>query len=180
MPIPSTPSAPKPKSFLINVLWSWVGVAANIFTGFVLTRYIIRSLGEERYGIWALTFSLIEYVFLFDLGFRSAIVALVSRRRAQGDLQGVNRVLSTALAYFVLAAGLVMILTLVLSKKSLLLFRIRHEFEGDFVFLISLVGFTWAIGIMASVFQAALEASQNFRTYSHIMILVQIDRKSVV
>ena len=176
MPIPSTPTAPKPKSFLINVLWSWVGVAANIFTGFVLTRYIIRGLGEERYGIWALTFSLIEYVFLFDLGFRSAIVAFVSRRRAQGDLQGVNRVLSTALAYFFVAAGLVMVLTLVLSKKSLLLFRIRHEFEGDFVFLISLVGFTFAIGFIASVFQAALEASQNFRIYSQIMVLVQVLR----
>ena len=169
-------AVPKPQSFLVNVLWNWVAVAANIFTGFVLTRYIIRELGDERYGIWALTFSLIEYVFLFDLGFRSAIVAFVSRRRAQGDTPGINDVLSTALAYLSVAAGLVMVLTLAFSKRSLQWFHIQPQYEGDFAFLIAIVGITWAIGIIASVFQASMEASQNFRTYSHIMVIVLVLR----
>ena len=172
----TAPTAPQPQRFLINVLWNWVAVAANIFTGIILTRYIIRKLGDERYGVWALTFSLIEYVFLFDLGFRSAIVTFVSRRRTQGDTAGINELLSTALAYFAGVAMLVAALTLAFSHQAFSWFQIGEPYRADFSFLITLIGFTWAIGIMASVFQASLEASQNFRTYSEIMVLVLVLR----
>ena len=169
-------AAPKPQRFLINVLWNWVAVAANIFTGIVLTRYIIRKLGDERYGVWALTFTLIEYVYLFDLGFRSAIVTLVSRRRADGDIQSINEVLSTAMAYFSVVAVAVVTVTMTFSEYAFRWFQVSEPFREDFSFLIRLVGFTWAIGIVASVFQASLEASQNFRKYSHIMVVILVLR----
>ena len=111
-------SAPPPQSFLSNVLWNWVAVGANIFAAIFVTRYLIRKLGDERYGVWALTFSLIEYVFLFDLGFRSAVVTFVSRRRTQGDAQGINEIISTALAYFSAVSVLVGVLTLLLASRA--------------------------------------------------------------
>ena len=46
--------------FLVNVVWSWLGVLAGFFTGFVLSPYIIRKLGDQRYGIWALAFAFID------------------------------------------------------------------------------------------------------------------------
>ncbi len=175
---PTAPNVPKPQRFLINVLWNWVAVAANIFTGIILTRYLIRKLGDERYGVWALAFTLIEYVFLFDLGFRSAVVALVSRRRAEGDIAGINAVLSTALAYFALVAGAICALTYAFAGEVFRLFQISEPLRADFTFLLTLVGFTWALGIMASVFQASIEASQNFRNYSHIMVVILLLRST--
>jgi O-antigen/teichoic acid export membrane protein len=65
----------------------------------LLTPYIIRKLGDGRYGIWALAFALIEYVFLFDLGFRSAIVTFVSRYRVEGNIKRINEVINTSLGY---------------------------------------------------------------------------------
>jgi O-antigen/teichoic acid export membrane protein len=55
------------RRFLFSVLWSWLGVATNLFMGIFLAPYIIRKLGAERYGIWALAFALIEYFWVFDL-----------------------------------------------------------------------------------------------------------------
>ena len=42
---------------------------ASFFTGFFLSPYIIRRLGDQRYGIWALAFAFIDYYTLFDFGF---------------------------------------------------------------------------------------------------------------
>src|SRR5580704_6866329 len=97
------PQASEPKQaerFFINVLWNWFTVGVNLFISFYLTRYLIRRLTDEQYGVWVLAFSLIEYITLFDLGFRSAIVNFLSHFRVQKDVQGMNEVLSTALAYF--------------------------------------------------------------------------------
>jgi len=152
------------------------GGCQPFFTGFILTSYIIRKLGDERYGIWALTFSLIEYVFLFDLGFRSALVTFVSRRRTQGDTGGINALLSTALAYFGVVAVVVAALTCLLSTQAANWFHVQEQYRADFAFLLTLVGLTWAVGILASVFQASLEASQTFQTYSHIMVIVLLLR----
>jgi hypothetical protein len=49
---------PRGERFFRNVLWSWTGVAASFFTGFVITPIVIRKLGPEHYGIWLQVFSI--------------------------------------------------------------------------------------------------------------------------
>src|SRR5689334_20519519 len=95
------------RRFFVNVVWSWVGVLTSFLTGFFLSPYIIRKLGDERYGIWALAFAFIDYTFFFDFGFKSAIVNLISRFRAQNQETKINEVVNTAFFYFV---GIAMLL----------------------------------------------------------------------
>ena len=63
----------------MNVIWSWAGTAINIFVGLFLSRFIVRSLGEERYGVWALVWSMIDYLWFFDLGFNAAVTNFLAR-----------------------------------------------------------------------------------------------------
>src|ERR1700683_1701068 len=141
-----SPESSQSQRFFINVLWNWLSVGANIFTAIFLTRYLIRKLGDQRYGIWAIVFALIEYIFLFDLGFRSAIVNFVSRFRVQHDNDGINEVINTALFYFACVAVLVVGLTLAFSGQGYRFFKIAPEDRADFAFLLALMGFTWAVG----------------------------------
>src|SRR5262245_33165186 len=87
-------------NFLTNVLWSCLAVAVNVFVGIFLARYIIRTLGEERYGIWALVFALLDYLWFFDLGFNTAVTNFSARFRARGESDEINQVVNTALFYF--------------------------------------------------------------------------------
>jgi O-antigen/teichoic acid export membrane protein len=176
---PSSPGSHEPSQaqrFFINVLWNWLSVGANIFTAIFLTRYLIHKLGDQRYGIWAIVFALIEYVFLFDLGFRSAIVNFVSRFRVQHDNDGINGVINTALFYFAGVAVLIAVLTLTLAGQGYRLFQIAPEDRADFAFLLTLMGFTWALGIVSNIFQASLEAFQQFKSYNHIFIVMLVMR----
>jgi hypothetical protein len=154
----NAPEQKHAEHFFIHVLWNWLSVAANLLVGFTLTRFLIRSLTDEQYGVWVLTFSLAEYATLFDLGFRSAIVNFVSRLRVQKDGQAMSEVISTSFAYFLGISALCLLVAFSLAKQGYRLFHISPSNRGDFAFLLTMVGFMWAGSFIAVLFQASLEA----------------------
>ena len=70
---------------LRNIASNWVGFAVNAAVTLVLTPYVLRELGVERYGIWILTSSLIGYYGFLDLGFRGGIAQYMTRYLAVED-----------------------------------------------------------------------------------------------
>src|SRR5450756_1882847 len=80
------PEGQRATRFFVGVLWNWVGVALNIAIGFLISPIIARKLGSERYGIWVLVFSLVEYLWFFDLGFNTAVTQFVAKYRARNCL----------------------------------------------------------------------------------------------
>src|SRR6266699_3246381 len=117
--MPQSPAAVKPacphgERFLINVLWSWTGVAANLFVGFIITPIVIRRLGAEQYGVWGLIFSILDYFWFFDLGLNTAVCNFCARYLATDEPEKINELINTALFYFfLLGLGLICFTTLV-------------------------------------------------------------------
>src|ERR1035441_8232771 len=104
MPATQPQPAPGAKYFFHSVLWSWLGVLFSLVSGLFLSPYVIHHLGDERYGIWALVFSLVDYYGLVDFGFRSAVVKYAAHFRATGEMDRLETLISTGLAYFSIAA----------------------------------------------------------------------------
>src|SRR5262249_23868325 len=90
-----------------NVLWSWAGVAANLAGAILIQRYIILILGDERYGMWTLIFSILDYFWFFDLGLNTAIATFCARYAAVQDTEKINQVINTAMFYFSIIAVVV-------------------------------------------------------------------------
>ena len=148
--------------FVVNVVWSWVGVAVNLTAGFVLTRYLIQKLGDEGYGLWALLFALVDYYYLFDLGFRSATVKFVAHYRALDDDDKLGEVVSTSLAYAMGIAIALYLVTLGLAPFAGHLLKVSPEHRAQLPTLVRLVALTWCLGMVFNLLGACLEASQNF------------------
>lgn len=172
----SPPAVSQKKSFTTSVLWNWSLIALNVFTAFGLTPYLIRRLGDEGYGVWTLTFSMVEYYWLLDFGFRSATARFVAHYQATDDTEQVNRVISTGLAYFTLVASVVGLLTVSLAPFAHRWFQIAPPFYHDFTILTLLVGLSWSSGAIFMVFQAGLEGFQRFDLSSRIFILSLLAR----
>src|SRR5260370_8028574 len=85
--------------FVTNVLWGWLGVGVNIFIGLVIQRYIVRKLGAERYGIWILVFSILDYFWFFDLGLNTAATNLSARNLATNNPDRTMEVSTPPLSY---------------------------------------------------------------------------------
>jgi O-antigen/teichoic acid export membrane protein len=162
------PAAPSPgrtggrKRFLVNVAWNWTGVGFAIFVGVFLSPFIIRKLGTERFGIWALMFALTDYLRYCDFGFRAAIINFCARHHATGDADGVNRILSTGSMYFACLAGLIAGAGLLVTPWAPSVFHVNPQYQNDTVWLLALIVAAVALRMSMGVFGAALEAFQRF------------------
>lgn len=167
------PQAPRSRTseFLTNVLWTWIGVAATFAAGFLLNPYIIRTLGDLRYGMWALAFAFVDYYQIFDIGIRGAVVNLVSRARASGDAEKLNEILNTSFAYFAAQGSFLLISAWAVSGFLPRFFRISPGHEQEFVWLIRVMALGWAFAFALNTFPAALEGFQQFKTQNRISIL---------
>jgi len=148
-----------------------MGVAFAILAGLVLSPFMIRRLGDEGYGIWALVFALIDYYDMLDFGFRSAVVKYTAHHRAANEPAEINTVINTALVYFSVIAALVMLGTLLVFRSLHVLFRISPAFQPQFATLILLVGFSWSLGAVCHSFSASLEGFQRFDLFNRASII---------
>jgi len=162
------PAATRTSNFLTNVLWSWSGVAVNLFAGFFLSPFLIRRLGEDNFGIWTLVLAMVENYWLLDFGFRNATLKYTAHYRALDQPTEVNRVLSTAVLYSSAVALLTLGLTIVGRSHVSSLFHSTNPIFGT---LILIVGISWSIGIVFNVFNVALEGFQRFDITSRLWII---------
>jgi len=155
------------RQYILNIIWSWAGVATLILNGIVITPYLIRRLGAEDYGVWVFGLSFVEYFWMIDLGVRPATVKLTAEYDALGKESELNSLLSTAMTYSV-AAGLI-ILALI-SLGSGWIARFFHVANPALPLLIHVVSLSWAFGLVFNVFAAALEGLQRFDITNRIFI----------
>jgi O-antigen/teichoic acid export membrane protein len=148
-----------PRGFLNSVIWNWLGVTVSIVSAFLLSPFIIRRLGDENYGLWALTTSLVEYYWLLDLGLRSATFQFAATFNGKGEQDNINRMINTNLAYSLLLAPLL------IGGAWLgvpLLAKFMHITHPLFSKLVLIVVATWALTSLLSVFTTTLEGIERF------------------
>jgi O-antigen/teichoic acid export membrane protein len=164
--IPVNLPAPEPSSqkkrFLVNVVWSWIGVAVNLVLGIVLSPIIVRRLGVERYGVWVLLFSTMDYLRLLDFGFRSAVINRCARHKARHEWAEVNQTIATAVLYFLLIATPCFLLAFAGRDAAMDFFKIQPSLQNDARLLIVIIAFSISERLTVSPITGALEAFQRF------------------
>jgi O-antigen/teichoic acid export membrane protein len=168
-----TPDPHSKRAYFLNIAWSWLGFATMMASSFIVMPMLIRKLGTAQYGIWALSVSLVEYFWLIDLGFRPATVKLSAEFRAVNRIGELNQLVNTALAYSLVAGGLVV---LVGWPNVGRIARLLHIQDPAFGFLIRVVGVSWAAGLVFNVFAAILEGFQRFDLSNRVTIAATLLR----
>src|SRR5579871_985081 len=157
--------------FVLSVIWNWAAVAVSLITGFVLSPYLFRRLGPEGYGIWALTFSLIEYYWLLDLGIRSSIAKFVAHHWALHEPEEISKVISTACTYSFFVAVLMLGLVVLAASRIEGFFHISLAFHESFRTLLLIMTLNWCLGLIFNIFSGAVEAVQRFDVTNRISIV---------
>lgn len=162
--------------FVVNLLWNWLGVAATLVSGLLISPYLIRKLGPDGYGVWVISFSLVDNYALLDLGFRSATVKYVAHYWATGESTRVNEVLNTVIAY----AGIVSLalFAVVLGGSAYVdrFFRVPPGYVHSFRMLVVIVSLSWCLGFVFNNFAASLEAIQRFDLFAKAGVTVTVFR----
>lgn len=100
-----------------NALFNTVSGLIPLLLSFLFWPYIVESLGDSSYGIFALVSTVIGYFSLLDLGLGNAVVKYVAEYAGQ-DREQTEEVIGVALSIF-LVAGLVGILIILSIARVL-------------------------------------------------------------
>lgn len=84
------------QSLSATVVVNYVSFAVSLLLAFFLSPLLIRSLGDARYGTWALIGQLTGYYALLDFGLRGALAFNVASRLAAGRTEEVRTMFATA------------------------------------------------------------------------------------
>lgn len=164
------------KKFVVNVVWNWLGVVVSLFIGFFISPYLIRKLGPEAYGIWALTFALVENYWFFDLGFRSATTKYVAHYDATGEPDKVREIINTGLFYLTAVAAGILLLLGILLPFIQRFFQIPPSLQGSFRVLVWLITINWCMSLIFNLLTGTIEAVQRFDTSNRIGIVAAAAR----
>jgi O-antigen/teichoic acid export membrane protein len=88
------------KRMTINSFSNGLRYFAYFVVTFLLTPFIIRTIGDSMYGVWVIISSLIGYAGILEMGMQTAIVKLVAEYDATGDNEKFNGIVTTALTFF--------------------------------------------------------------------------------
>src|SRR3954447_19464020 len=93
-----------------NTIANGLGRFSAVLTSLILTPFLIRGLGQDGFGVWAiaLSFSFLGgYASITDLGVEAAAARYIAEARSDRDVQGEREAVSSAMAFFLGAAFIV-------------------------------------------------------------------------
>ncbi|MGA1864955.1 MAG: MATE family efflux transporter [bacterium] len=92
-----------PASLLRNSSYRMTGFVLSLLFMLLLTPYFVKVLGPEKYGLWAISISMLGFAGMLDWGIGTAVTKYISQYLSLGDSQRLAEcVLASTVIYFFL------------------------------------------------------------------------------
>lgn len=150
-----------------NIIYGFLSWIFPLVLTFVVTRIIVKGLGNEQYGIYALVLGFISYSFTFNIG--RAVTKYVAEYSVNNETEKINEVFS-ATFLIALVVGIVAVLLICLPAKifaqEVLNINETHLLETvKALYLASAIIF---MTMISQVFNAVIQGIQRFDVYSKL------------
>lgn len=104
----------KRNSLLKNVIFGFVSWFLPLGLSFFATPLVVRGLGVEEFGVYALVLGFVSYSFTFNIG--KALLKYVSEYQATNETEKISQVISATLLLSLIVGGLGMTILLFFSR----------------------------------------------------------------
>ncbi|HVL12935.1 MAG TPA: oligosaccharide flippase family protein, partial [Gemmata sp.] len=162
---------PAKRSLLIGAVTNWAAFAATMLVAFFLAPYLIRNLGDARYGVWCVVESILAYFTLFDLGIAACLVRFVAKFHATDERTELNKLVSACLAVFLIAAACVLVIGAALVPFVAPGLERKLGEPGDVAAFMLLMLANLAVTLPLSVFPTILDGLQRFAVKSVVRLV---------
>ena len=162
------------KTILRNVFSNWTGYAVHVIVAFLLTPYILRSLGEGRYGAWALVIGLTGYYGLIDLGISSGISQYLTRYLAENNVQRLNGTASTGMVALTVVGLVVFFCSLVIGLNVTGVFQVPADLRREVSLVVIITGLSAGLQFAFFTYSAVLTSIQRFDVSNAIGVVTRL------
>jgi O-antigen/teichoic acid export membrane protein len=157
-----------------NAIWNCAGSLADAAIAFAILPFVVNTLGETSYGLWALVASLTGCFGMLDLGVRGALGRQLAFHLARRDSQSIAATMSTAVALLCAACAITFVGVMGLQWLFFRMFEVAPEHVLAVRVSLLLAGLNLALTFPISAFDATLWAAQRFDRLNQIDISVSI------
>jgi O-antigen/teichoic acid export membrane protein len=131
----------------------------------------LHFLGYEEYGVWLVLTTVLTFALLGNFGISPALIKLVAEDYGRGDIDGVCRYISTALALLSISGTIILALILIFKFQIIALFRLGDENAKIALWLIPYVGALSIYVFIMQVFYGALSGLGRMDLSNYIQCL---------
>jgi O-antigen/teichoic acid export membrane protein len=142
----------------------WLRFGTAIVVGILLLPFVFHHLGDEASGLYVLVFSVTGYYGLLDFGIGVSLNRYVARYLARGEMEQLNRFVSTAFFTYCILGVAVLASSTVGAVYVDSIFRITPVLHRSAEILFFTVGAAIALGFPMGVFGGILAGMQRFST----------------
>lgn len=151
--------------------WNFLGFLLIFAGGLFLTRYIVQTIGKERFGIWVVAESTIIFFSLFDCGIRTSFVKYIATFWATDDLRSTNGLVNTGFVFYLLFGAAICVSGALLFPALLpFLFRLTPRYVEDARFVFGVVMVIFAADNALRPFTAVIGGLQRYDIENKIKI----------
>jgi O-antigen/teichoic acid export membrane protein len=149
------------RQILWNALSTFGQVLASAGVLFLLYRFLVRTIGIERLGIWSLVLATTSLVVLANQGFSTSIVKFVAKYAARESAGDVSLLLQTAAISIGLPAGVISI-ALYPAGVWILKLILPHPAIAEAIAILPWALVSLWLNVMLGLFQAGLAGHQLY------------------
>lgn len=158
------------KRLVKNAIFSALSWFLPIILTVFGTPIIVKGLGYEQYGLYALILGFISYSFTFGIG--RAVTKYVSEYNSSNQKQKISEVISTTFWFSVLLCligGILLIVTSEYIVRDIL--QINKDFHDSAIYGLYLASGSICLMLVGQVFQGVLQAIHRFDQVSILITL---------
>jgi O-antigen/teichoic acid export membrane protein len=158
-----------------NALHNLTALLLPAFLSFVATPFIVHRLGDERFGLYMLTLSVVGFGGLLDLGLNTAAVTFVAQEYTRRDLQALSGVINSLLASRFFLGGLAAVIGLVAAPfLSTRVLAVGPPLASEAIILLRIASVSVGVGMVAGTLAAFPRAAHRFDITSRITLLASV------
>lgn len=160
----------KKRQTVINIIMSILQIIVVGGAWFFLYRFLLRTIGVEKIGVWSLVLASTSAMQFANLGLPGSVVRFVAKYAARNNHQAVSRLLQTTLIAVGLSLGLLLLLLYPLAERILVIFVDASALPDALPLLPFAAGSVWLMNITA-VASGALDGYQRIDLRSGLRML---------
>lgn len=154
-------SAPSPSLLLRNTVWNGIGRVGTVVIALLLTPYVIARIGQDAFGLWALSNLLVGYLSVADFGIQSSLIRQIAYARPAEEPRQLDRIVSTSVLFYLGLFVLTAPLAYLAAPWITGLFTVPPELYSDAEFVVALTAVFIFYSIAAAVFTSILPGLQR-------------------
>ena len=152
-----------------NVLASWGGHMVFVVMGFILPRILDQRLGVTALGIWDFGWSLVSYFDMAQFGVGSSVSYYVATSRTARDNDRLNIAVSSAMSIQLVAAFVIVMLTLGAVHLIPIVFHARlGEFLDEARWMVLFLGLGIAVQVACDSFRGVMTGCHHWGLHNAI------------